>query len=75
MSVIDSVINELKELPSSKLEEVVRYIHTLNTKGVVEHSSPGLSKMFGSMKGEAGEEFERAIKAEADRINADLEIR
>jgi len=67
MSVIESIIRDLRELPPPKLMEVARYVHGLNPKGH-ERRRAALLATAGCMTGEEGEDFERAVKAEADRI-------
>jgi hypothetical protein len=67
MSVIESIIRDLRELPPPKLMEVARYVHGLNPKGH-ERRRAALLATAGCTTGEEGEDFERAVKAEADRI-------
>jgi hypothetical protein len=70
MSVIESIILELHELPPAKLVEVARYVHVLNSKSH-ERRRAALMATAGCMPGEEGEDFERAVRAEADRIDGD----
>ena len=68
MSVIDSIVRDLHELPTPKLVEVARYVHGLNPKSQ-ERRRAALEATAGCMAGEDGEDFERAVKADADRID------
>jgi hypothetical protein len=70
MSVIDSIVRDLRELPAPKLVEVARYVHGLNSKGH-ERRRAALLATGGCLAGEEGEDFARAVKAEADRIDGD----
>ena len=70
MTVIESIVRELRELPPPQLVEVARYVHGLNPKSH-ERRRAALLATAGCMPGEEGEDFERAVKAEADRINGD----
>jgi hypothetical protein len=67
MSVIESIVRDLRDLPPPKLMEVARYVHGLNPKGH-ERRRAALLATAGCMTGAEGEDFERAVKAEADRI-------
>jgi hypothetical protein len=68
MSVIESIVRDLHELPTPKLVEVARYVHGLNPKSQ-ERRRAALQATAGCMTGEEGEDFERAVKADADRID------
>jgi len=70
MTVIESIMRELRELPPPKLVEVARYIHGLNPESH-ECRRAALLATAGCMSEEEGEDFERAVKAEADRIDGD----
>jgi len=70
MSVIESILKELRELPAPKLVEVARYVHGLNPKSH-ERRRAALLATAGCMAGEEGEDFERAVRAESDRIDGD----
>jgi hypothetical protein len=70
MSVFDSIVRDLRELPPPKLMEVARYVHQLNPKSH-ERRRDALLATAGCMAGADGEDFERAVKAEADRIDGD----
>ena len=70
MTVIESIMRDLRELPPPKLVEVARYIHGLTPRSR-ERRRAALMATAGCMAGEDGEDFERAVKAEADRIDGD----
>jgi hypothetical protein len=70
MSVIESILKDLQDLPTPKLVEVARYVHGLNPKSL-ERRHAALLATAGCMAGEEGEDFERAVRAEADRIDGD----
>jgi len=70
MTVIRSIVRDLRELPPSKLVEVARYVHRLNPKSR-DRRQAALADTAGCMTGEDGEDFERAVRAEADRIDGD----
>lgn len=70
MTVIESIVQDLRELPPPKLVKVARYVHGLNPKSK-ERRRAALLATAGCMAGEEGEDFERAVKAEADRIDGD----
>jgi hypothetical protein len=70
MSVIESIVRDLEALPPLKLMEVARYVRGLHPeKRQRRHAA--LSATAGCLAGEEGEDFERAVKAEADRVDAD----
>jgi hypothetical protein len=70
MTVIGSIENDLHDLPAAKLAEAVRFVHGLNPKSR-ERRHAALLATAGCMAGEEGEAFERAVRAEADRIDGD----
>jgi hypothetical protein len=55
---------------NSKLLEVALYVHGLNPKSH-ERRRAVLLATAGCMAGEEGKDFERAVRAEADRIDGD----
>ena len=67
MTVIESIIKNLETLPASKLVEVAHFISGLNPNRRNERIA-ALKATAGSMAGEA---FEKAVREEADRIDAD----
>jgi hypothetical protein len=50
--------------------EAARFIHGLNPKNL-ERRREALLATAGCMSGEEGEDFERAVRAESDRIDGD----
>jgi len=70
MSVIESIVRDLHELPTPQLVEVARFVHGLNPRSH-ERRRAALLATAGCMPGEEGEDFERAVRAEADRIDGD----
>ncbi|MDX2227426.1 MAG: hypothetical protein SFY92_10105 [Verrucomicrobiae bacterium] len=71
MTVIESIVRDLHELPPPKLVEVARYVHSLNPKNH-ERRRAALFATAGCMNDDTGKDFERAVKAEADRIDGDF---
>ena len=72
MNVIDSILQDLRELPAPKLAEVARYVHQLNPKNR-ERRLEALRATAGCLNDEEGAAFEKAVNAEAERIDADGE--
>ncbi len=70
MTVMDSIVRDLHELPQGKLVQVAQYVHKLNPKSH-ERRLAALQATAGCMKGKEGEDFEKAVKAEADRLDED----
>ena len=70
MTVIESIIKNLETLPASKLVEVAHFISGLNPNRRNDRIA-ALKATAGSMAGEEGEAFEKAVREEADRIDAD----
>jgi hypothetical protein len=70
MSVLESIVRDLHELPTPKLVEVARYVHALNPKSR-ERRSAALQATAGCLTSEEGADFERAVRSEADRIDGD----
>jgi hypothetical protein len=65
ISVIDSIVRDLRELPPPKLAEVARYVHGLNPRSH-ERRCAALLATAGCMPGEEGEDFERAVRERHD---------
>jgi hypothetical protein len=65
MSVIETIVNDLRELPPPQLLEAARFIHGLNRKNL-ERRREVLVATAGCMSGEEGEDFESAMRAESD---------
>ena len=72
MTILESIVRDLRELPAPKLVEVSNYIHRLHPSVEnVERRRAALRATAGCMKGAAGEDFERAVRETADRLDAD----
>ena len=72
MTVVDSILRDLHELPNPVLVDVARYVHALNPKSK-ERRLSALLATAGCMQGDEGESFERAVKAEANRAHGHLQ--
>jgi hypothetical protein len=75
MSFFESIVNDLRALPPPKLVEVSNYIHRLHPS--VESSERRLAALratSGCMAREDGEDFERAVRETADRIDANTPV-
>ncbi len=70
MSVIESIVKDLEALPPPKLVEVAHYVSALNPKRREERLA-AIRETAGCMSGEDGAEFERRVREEAGRIDAD----
>jgi hypothetical protein len=70
MTVIESIVRDLRELPPPKLVEVAHYVRGLNPLSH-ERRRAALLATAGCIAGADGEDFERAGKAQADRIDGD----
>lgn len=70
MTVMESILRDLETLPASKLMEVAHYVSRFNPKRRDERLA-ALQSVAGCMAGEEGEAFEKAVREEADRIDAD----
>ena len=70
MTVVESIVRDLYELPTPQLIEVAGYVHSLNHKSLARRRA-ALLDTEGCLAGEEGADFERAVMAEANRINAD----
>jgi hypothetical protein len=68
VTVIESIVRDLRELPAAKLVEVARYVHGLNPKSQGRRKA-ALQSTAGCMAGEEGEDFERAVRAESERLD------
>jgi hypothetical protein len=66
MTIIESILRDLNELPHPMLIDVARYVHSLNPKPK-ERRVAALIATACCMDSEEGEMFERAVNAEADR--------
>jgi hypothetical protein len=68
MTVLESIVRDLHELPPPKLVEVAAYIHGLTPKNR-DRRRTALFETAGSLSGIEGEEFELGVKAESDRMD------
>lgn len=60
MSVIESIIKDLQNLPTPKLVEVARYVHGLSETAQKERLGI-LRKTYGALSDEDGQAFEQAL--------------
>ena len=72
MTVVESILRDLNELPNPVLVDVARYVHSLNPKSK-ERRLSALLATAGCMDTEEGESFELAVKAEANRVHGRLQ--
>jgi hypothetical protein len=71
-AVLESIVSDLRELPAPKLVEVSRYIHALHpSAGSTSRQRAAIRATAGCMSGDDGENFERAVRETADRIDTD----
>lgn len=72
MATVESIVKELSDLSDAKLEEVSRFVRgLLPVEPSQEKARAALRITAGCLDGEEGAEFERAVREEADRIDAD----
>ena len=71
MTVVESILRDLNELPNPVLVDVARYVHSVNPKSK-ERRLSALLATAGCMESEEGESFEQAVKAEANRDHGHL---
>jgi hypothetical protein len=71
VTVLESIMEDLKTLTVPRLVEVAGYVHRLNPN-VEKRRREALSATAGSLCGSEGEDFERAVKEEAERIDNDV---
>ena len=72
MTLLESIMRELHELPAPKLVEVSHYIRTLHPSAEsITRRRNAIRATAGSMAGDEGEDFERAVRESADRLDAD----
>ena len=60
MSVIESIIKDIQGLPTPKLDEAARYVHSLNEAAQKERLGI-LRKTHGALSDEDGQAFEHAL--------------
>ncbi len=71
VSVLESIVKDLETLPASTLVEVAHFVSGLNPKRREERLA-ALHATAGCMSGETGETFERLVREESDRVDADV---
>jgi hypothetical protein len=70
-NIFESIVSDLREMPITKLVEVSRYIHTLHPSNErANRQRAAILATAGCMEGLDGEDFERAVRETADRIDA-----
>ena len=72
MTVVESILRDLNELPNPVLVDVARYVHSLNPKSK-ERRLSALLATAGCLDGEEGERFEQSVRAEAERDHGNLQ--
>ena len=72
MTVVESILRDLHELPNPALVDVARYVHSLNPKSK-ERRLSALLATAGCMASDEGESFEMAVRTEADRDHGHLQ--
>lgn len=60
MTVLESIVRELQELPTPKQVEVARYVHRLNAAAQKQRWDL-LGGLYGSLSEEDGRAFEEAL--------------
>ena len=69
MTILESIVSDLPEPPSPNLVEVSNYIHRLHPSSECgARRCAARRTTAGCMKGTAGEDFERAVRENADRL-------
>ncbi len=72
LTLLESIVRDLHELPAPKLVEVSQYIHTLHPSAESTHRQrAAIRATAGCMPGDEGEDFERAVRESADHIDTD----
>jgi hypothetical protein len=72
LTILDSIMRDLRDLPPPKLVEVSEFIHHLHpSPASMERKRVALLATAGCMAGDDGADFERAVRETADRIDGD----
>ena len=71
MSVLESIVKDLETLPTPRLVEVAHYVSGLNPKRREERLAAIRATAGCITSGEEGAAFERLVREEADRVDAD----
>ena len=69
MSILEATVEELKSLPTDKLEIAANYIHELKEASARE-GRLALERAFGCLTPSEADEMERAIAANCESRNA-----
>ena len=69
MSVLETIIKELKTLPPGKLPAAAEYIHRLKATSEAERRR-ALDRAYGCLTEEEAKAMEEAIQANCERIDA-----
>jgi hypothetical protein len=69
MSVLESIVKDLENLPATKLVEVARYVSGLSPKRR-EGRLTAIRATAGCLNAEDGAAFERLVREEADRVDS-----
>ena len=64
MTLVESIVNDLRELPNAKLVEVARFVRELVPEAS-RRQREALAKLKGVMSDEAGQAIQEALKGEA----------
>jgi len=70
VSVLESIVKDLETLPAPRLVEVAHYVSGLNPQRRAARLA-AIQATAGCMSGEEGAAFERLVREEADRVDAD----
>ena len=71
MTLLESIVKDLHELPANQLVEVSNFVHQLNPGEKRARRLKAIRSTAGCMPGEEGEDFERSVRELADRIDPD----
>jgi len=69
MSTLEAIVEDLRTLPPSKLEEAATLIHRLRENARAERLAT-LERIAGILSDEEGAELERVIKEGCEKIDA-----
>jgi hypothetical protein len=62
MTVLESIVQDLQELPTAKQVEVARYVHRLS-EATQKRRWDLLGRLYGSLSEADGQAFEEALRA------------
>lgn len=70
-ATLESIVSDLHSLAAPKLVKVSHFIHTLSSSDEnASRRKAAILATAGCMAGSEGEDFERAVRETADRIDA-----